>query len=378
MAVGRAAVGAGLLLLAFAGYQLWGTGHSEAHAQRSLAAELEARHGPRSRPGGPIDLHEPADAAIVGPIEQGQEVGLGATPAPPADPVGDTTPVVAPAARAVPAPVAVGDPLVRLRIPAIGVDKTVVEGTSREALRSGPGHYLGTALPGRAGNVAIAGHRTTYGAPFRDIDQLVPGDEIVLESADGVFTYRVEAADDHGTGHRIVAPEDVEVIADQGDHRLTLTACHPLYSARQRIVVTAVLDGPPLAEPPPVAEAMAEVTLPESPSAWGGRPPTERPPGPSGTLRPAPVPEPASSLDQRALAAGPAVGLAGSDDGLGWQWQHLRITTAWAGLTVLIAGGAVALGRLWRRWPAYLVAAPSFSLALLTCFGHLDRLLPAV
>jgi sortase A len=127
-----------------------------------------------------------------------------------------------------------GDPLGRLRIPHIGVSAVYVEGTATADLRSGPGHYPGTPLPGERGTVAIAGHRTTYGAWFRRIDQLHPGDRIEIVMAYGRFTYRVERT-------RIVPPTAVWVTRRVAYDRLVLSACHPLYSAAQRIVVFARL-----------------------------------------------------------------------------------------------------------------------------------------
>lgn len=129
-----------------------------------------------------------------------------------------------------------GDPLGRLRIPDAGVSEVVVQGTGAGDLRTGPGHYPETPLPGERGTVAIAGHRTTYGAPFRRLDQLDEGDRIELAMPYGRFTYRVERT-------RIVPPTATWV-TDRVDHdRLVLTACHPLYSAAQRIVVFARLEG---------------------------------------------------------------------------------------------------------------------------------------
>jgi len=129
-----------------------------------------------------------------------------------------------------------GDSLTRIIIPDIQVDVVVVEGVSASALRAGAGHYPSTPLPCEAGNVAIAGHRTTYGRPFHNLDLLEPGDEIRLQTPIGECVYRV-------TGQTIVAPTDVSVIASTTDNRLTLTTCHPKGSARQRLVVTAELVG---------------------------------------------------------------------------------------------------------------------------------------
>jgi len=125
-----------------------------------------------------------------------------------------------------------GDAIARISIPAIDVHEYVVEGTDLESLRKGPGHYPETPLPGEIGTVAIAGHRTTYGAPFRDIDQLERGDRIIVDMPDGRFVYAVE-------GTKIVDDQDLSVLEPQGYRRLLLSACHPLYSAAQRVIVFA-------------------------------------------------------------------------------------------------------------------------------------------
>src|SRR5918997_6623707 len=128
-----------------------------------------------------------------------------------------------------------GDPVGRIRADAMGLDEVVVHGTGGAELRNGPGHYAGTPLPGAGGTVAIAGHRTTYGAPFRHVDDLEPGARIELAMPYGRFTYRVERT-------RILAPTATWVIRRVAYDRLVLTACHPLYSAAERIVVFARLE----------------------------------------------------------------------------------------------------------------------------------------
>ena len=127
-----------------------------------------------------------------------------------------------------------GDAIAKLEIPAIGVDDYVVEGTDVDTLRKGPGHYPETPLPGEPGTTAIAGHRTTYGAPFRNIDQLERGDRIIVDMPDGRFVYRT-------TRTKVVDDSDFSVLDSVGYQQLVLTACHPLYSAAQRVVVFARL-----------------------------------------------------------------------------------------------------------------------------------------
>ena len=169
---------------------------------------------------------------------------------PPAAPSGPkTTPVAA----------ELGSGFAVLRIPRLGDwnDKppVVVEGTSVADLKKGPGHIPETAAPGELGNVVLSGHRTTYGAPFARLDELRPGDPVVVETRTGWFTYTVR-------GTSIVAPTAVEVTyavpgnptAKPSKRLLTLTTCHPKFSAKQRLIVSAELtaaskksDGPPAA-----------------------------------------------------------------------------------------------------------------------------------
>jgi sortase A len=132
--------------------------------------------------------------------------------------------------------VGVGDSLTRIVIPDIDVDVVVVEGTTASALQAGAGHYVDTPLPCEIGNVGIAGHRTTYGKPFHNLDLLEVGDEITLETPIGECTYEVNAAPFP------VSPSAREVVANTPDEAtLTLTTCHPKGSARQRLVVKATL-----------------------------------------------------------------------------------------------------------------------------------------
>jgi sortase A len=127
-----------------------------------------------------------------------------------------------------------GDAVGRVILPRGGGSSVVVDGTDAGSLRKGPGIYDDAPFPGAPGTVAIAGHRTTYRAPFRRIDRLRPGDAITVEMPYGAFQYRVQQT-------RIVAPTEVSVVRRVAYDRLVLTACHPLYSAAKRIVVFARL-----------------------------------------------------------------------------------------------------------------------------------------
>ena len=132
--------------------------------------------------------------------------------------------------------VGVGDSLTRIVIPDIDIDVVVVEGTTASALRAGAGHYPDTPLPCELGNVAIAGHRTTYGRPFHNVDLLKVGSEITLETPIGKCTYQVSQ------DPFAVAPNRLDVINnDPSEATLTLTTCHPKGSARQRLIIKAKL-----------------------------------------------------------------------------------------------------------------------------------------
>jgi sortase A len=196
----------GAIILIFVVWQLWGTSISQHHAQGQLKSEfnaLVAQHSTGSHP---------SKSSLVS------------------------------AATRVPSP-GDGKVVAEIQIPAIGVDQYVVEGTTETDLSKGPGHYIGTAMPGQAGNVAIAGHRTTNGAPFVGLGRLVPGDRIILTTTFGQnLTYMVS-----GTP-QAVSPTDVGVLSYFGDNRITLTTCNPEFSSSQRLVVVGMLKQP-LASP---------------------------------------------------------------------------------------------------------------------------------
>jgi sortase (surface protein transpeptidase) len=242
--VGQTLITSGLVALLFVVYELWVTDVLAARQQDQLSREVEQQwaDAPTVRAPGTA----PSDAA----------------PAP------------------APIEVTLGQPFAVLHIPRLGADwsRVVVEGTAQVQLAQGPGHYVGAALPGEQGNFAVAGHRVGRGSPFLDLDRLQPGDPVVVETASDWFVYRVlgdAATGDFGSdpsgipGRQIVRPSDVDVIAptpggpDDGpatDAYLTLTTCHPKYSAQQRLIIHARLDGAPL----------SKTTAPEGPPALLG------------------------------------------------------------------------------------------------------------
>jgi len=128
-----------------------------------------------------------------------------------------------------------GDPLGRIGISRIGADFVFVSGVGTRSLKKGPGHYDGSPLPGQPGTVGIAGHRTTYSAPFRPMNKLRRGDKITLTMPYGRFTYRVD-------GLRVVSPQNTGVLRVVRHNRLVLTTCTPVDSAAKRLVATARLE----------------------------------------------------------------------------------------------------------------------------------------
>lgn len=278
-------ISAGVLILLFVGYQLWGTGIAEARSQRALKDDFA-------------------------------EV-----------PVRPTVPGTSVAPVAAPPPVPDGEAIAVIRIPRIGLEKRVVEGVALGDLKKGPGHYRDTPLPGQPGNSAIAGHRTTYGAPFYRLDELQPGDRITVATRQGTFDYEVRE-------QKIVRPSEVSVLDPTPDNRLTLTTCHPRFSARQRLIVVAALLGP--AAPAPV------------PSTSTSTPP--------GTI-PGDPPSLDAGLSGREASNGPAV--------------------LWGLLAALVWLATWAAAKRWRKWPAYLVGTPVFLVVLFVFFENFSRLLPA-
>ncbi|MFI6741408.1 class E sortase [Nonomuraea sp. NPDC050451] len=186
-AVGETSITAGLIMMLFCAYLLWGTGAYTQSQQRLLQRELAARKAVKPEPGKPMAL---------------------------------------------------------LRIPELGRDYeyAVIEGVDTEHLKKGPGHYPDSAMPGQVGNFVVSGHRTTYAAPFKEIDELERDDEIVVQAGGTTYTYRVTSQD-------IVTPDEVDVFAPvpgKPDIRpirafITLSTCHPEYSAAERLIVYGVL-----------------------------------------------------------------------------------------------------------------------------------------
>lgn len=289
----------GVLVLLFVAYQLWGTSLQTAQSQND--AERAFRQA-----------QQRLDDPTVGAPDRGDG---------PAAASDDAT------TSSIPAPVSDGELLGRIEMPSIGADWYFYEGVGLDVLQGGPGHYTGTALPGQPGNASIAGHRTTYGAPFNRIDELASGDEIVITYPSGAtFTYDYRTTE-------IVRPDQVEVLQDNDfdgdgevDDMLTLTACHPKYSARQRIIVRARLREAPIPIPP----------------GQQRRPPT--------------------SFDE-------AAGVPGDP-------ASKTPAVLWGMAVGMIWLAAFVVGRTWRKWPAYALGLPLFLAALYVFFENFYALLP--
>jgi sortase A len=268
--VGRVLVAAGVLALLFAAYQLWGTGLVTAHDQAQLRTRL-ARELP---PGASAAAARAARAAREG---TGARRTAGGAAKPRAPGTAGPAPKVAPP-MPTPAP---GTPVGTLDIPEIDLKMVVVEGVTATDLAMGPGHYPGTPLPGEAGNVAIAGHRTTYLHPFYNLTAVVAGDAIVITTTQGTFTYVAQS-------QTVVAPTDVAVVGPSATPTLTLTTCNPRYSSATRLVLHATLTRSVLSarRPSPARSGAAGPTGADPrdrPASAGGLAGT---PGPSGTTAP--------------------------------------------------------------------------------------------
>ncbi|MFN8025538.1 MAG: class E sortase [Acidimicrobiia bacterium] len=315
--VGRVLVTAGLLILLFVAYQLWGTGIYQSRQQSDLRNQFDRT------------LATSADGSTTTTGPATTTTRLGDNPVVSTAPTTTTIPRQGPTNAAVTIPPN-GDPVALINIPKIGVNQVVVEGVDVDDLRKGPGHYPATQLPGHEGTTAIAGHRTTYGAPFGDLDQLNPGDEIVLTTVQGRFVYKV-------TELKVVDPNDGSVLqnvpdpANPGRYQatITLTTCNPKYSAAERLVVLGALELPPGQDAPlPKADVSKEPGSTKI-AGLGGQTKSRTP-----------------AIEWGILAA--IIGL------LWWFWFHR-----------------------YPRWTTWIVGAVPFLATLFVFYVYLERLLPS-
>lgn len=292
--LGKTLITIGLLILGFVAYELLGTNLAESRHQSDLKAQLRTT----LQSGGSLTPPD-IDASLPNGVA-----------APPAAPSGSAVAVI--------------------KIPRIGVEKAVVEGVTLPDLKRGPGHYPGTPLPGQPGNAAIAGHRTTYGSPFFRLDEMKPGDPIFVSTAQGAFRYEVKEV-------KVVKPTDVEVVRATDDARLTLTTCNPRFSARERLTVVAMLQGP---------AAQAAPRKPITPQEFVENPP---------------------QLDEQIAEV---VGATSDPRG--------RVPAIGFGLaTALVGGVAIGLSRRFGRVRAWVLLGVPFGICLFVFYQNLARVIPS-
>jgi sortase A len=295
--LGRILIATGLMMFLFVAYQLWGTGIETTRAQNKLDDQFQVLVAAESV----ADIERPPnivtdDGVVVDPTSDGAafqalplpsqtiedtsedtsdatsedivdatgddtSADLGAEPPAPATPYG----TIVPAAEQNLPPYVRGDVLGRIEIPNIGVDFLFVPGVSHEDLKAGVGHFPDTPLPGQLGNSALAGHRTTYKAPFGNLDKVNPGEDIVITLPGETYTYVI-------TGTTVVDPSDYWVISNSDPNLATLTliTCTPKRTSERRLVVFAELD-------PTRSGPVGQATLPQLDDPQAGVLPDEPP-----------------------------------------------------------------------------------------------------
>ncbi len=387
--VGAGLLTLGVLVVLFVAYDLWGTAIAEHHSQSTLARQFRTEVAQASRAAG-----RPASRAGTGhrPSGVAGASGPGAKSAASGARGGRSgTGHVAVATRRGPTVLVppAGGAIDHIVIPAIGVERYVVQGVAEADLQMGPGHYPGTPLPGQRGNVGIAGHRTTFGAPFFELNALRPGDFVYLtDTSRTTWVYRVQR-------QWVVAPTDVGVLNPTPGSELTLTTCNPRFEATSRLVVRAALAGrlapgahlapglPVAAAGSPGASAAANRSHPRATSTStpvttgapaGG---AASSPGHTGGSTHDPVVSlPAAAGPSPLVEASGAKSVAASTAGA-WSWVG---AAAWGLLALAVWVTARVLGARRRRWGKAAVLVPGAAVALVPVwfvFENLVRLLPA-
>jgi sortase A len=331
--VGRVLIALGLLMFLFIAYVLWGTGIQTARSQHRLRSRfrqvlVDARPAPTTTTTAPIT----SVPATTAPVATSTTTTAGKLPV---------------------RPVQHGDPIAELRIPRIHVDVIVVQGIGVADLKKGPGHFVETPMPGQLGNSAIAGHRTTFGAPFYDLDSLQPGDTIEVTTVAGHFVYQV-------TDTLVVQPSDYASVIPTRDPSvatLTLATCTPVHSAAQRLIIHSVLLP---------AQSDPVVTVPPTTTS-----------APPSTVAPDTLP--GETVDTRPATTTP-IGAASQDSfSQGWfgDSSALLPTVAWALALAAVCVGSYFAGRAARRlWVSVLVGFLPFLVVVYFFFENMNRLLP--
>jgi sortase A len=391
--IGRVLIATGLVMFGFVAYQLWGTAIEYHQSQDRLAEEFDQLLAATTTSAAATSATTTTAAT---PTTTATTVASSApststSPSSPTSTAPNTiasTTAAAPTTVAPPPSVLPGEALARLEIPRIGVKAYVVQGVQPADLKHGPGHYPDTPWPGQLGNSAVAGHRTTYGQPFYRLDEVRPGDEIVVTTVQGRFVYRA-------TGSEVVSPSQSDVVAttDPDLARLTLTTCTPRYTASQRLIVFADLDA--------AASAAPQAPIVETPSTAAPRagvpstPPTPRTPSatddPAIAATPSSEPTTSGAPGSTTTTQAPAIVAPAADAGSsgtesadafahGWFSDDAAFgqVALWGLAVTAVSIGAWLLSRRVRRdWVGALVGIVPFVVALYFFFQNVNRLLPA-
>lgn len=374
--IGKLFITLGLLMFGFVAYQLWGTGIQEARAQDNLRGDLNNYFDQQG-------IVPDTLAPETSPVTTSPAVTTGDSTAGTDSSVTTTSPTVVsvpssivPIAQELPK-IEQGSAIGFIKIPKIGLSKAIVAGVGVKDLQKGPGHFPNTPFPGQLGNVAVAGHRTTYGGPFLDVDELQPGDDIIVTTILGdVYLYKV-------TGSEVVGKNDYHVITDSDPTKATLTliTCTPIGTASHRLVIHSELQVDRSSQ---VGEAVIN---------YG----QDFVPGPDNTL---PVDEPASSVAEGTPSSTPSstvgstpsagsvpaavAGGADLSDGTdafnqGWfadsaAWPHVA---AWGFGLLVLWYLAYRLAKRYRRlWLGFIVGVAPFVVLLYFFYENINRLLP--
>ena len=376
--LGQSLVVVGALTLLFVAYQLWGTGFLTDRYQEDLKEDFEEL----------VEIAEETNTDLSGTEETtNEEITF-------SDFLWR----------------AEGEAIAQLVIPRMNLTQTVVSGVSSESLRRGPGHYQNTPMPGMPGNASIAGHRTTWGAPFSRIDELEPGDEINIQTIQGSFTYKVvEQAG--GRGSFIVSPQRLDVLGqnyEEYPNRLTLISCHPKLTARNRIIVVAELVGEPAeyfqrpdtaSQPGFVFAFDPEVFGSEATNVESGNTVQDVTTAPTtveetdGTSvnenseieveTPTPTPTVIPSVDSSEDQIRPSgannltESATGFGEGLDGDRSAILPSVTWGVALLVLMMSANYVASRWKKWPTYLIAFIPFVVVMSVWFFNLDRALPS-
>ena len=375
--IGRALITVGLLMFAFVGYQLWGTGIQEARSQDQLKVEYD-----KAIAAAGLDTTTSSDGTT--------------TVRDSVDPSASTTSSTAPEPQeqVFPTDIAPGDAIATIGIPSIGVNKYVVAGVSVKDLRKGVGHFPNTPFPGQLGNAAIAGHRTTYGQPFYSLDKLHAGDTIKISTIlGGNFVYVVTSSEE-------VGKNDYHVITDSNPKKATLTliTCTPIGTASRRLVIHADLDPAQSSkvgksklfygqEPTKIVSTTLPGGTPSSGTLEDGEavpdsivPASNLPPTNDTTSTNNTAPGAVAPSDT--TAPGQTDGFNTTSDAFnqGWfsdgrAWPHVL---GWGLLLIAVSLGAFQLAKRNRRlWLGFVLGVVPFVVVLYFFFENVNRMLPA-